>query len=489
MSHRSGARAALLLAIPAALGVACAAPASANIVFAADDLVISIEGDGSNTGSYTDNQAAPMTLEQLQLNGLTSPATAAGTLELPQSTTIVGGVTQYALSGEYGSSSEGALQLSGNNRDLTIMGYGVNADAFNANPALYSAPASGNTALGQSTSSTVARVVGLIGDDGSVDTSTGLTNVFNENNPRSVYTQNGSSFYVAGQGASKTDTATQGLFYATRGATTATQIYGATDTRDVQVVNGNLYVSQDLNPPSGHGPATIRQFAGTPTSAAGSTELLSPGSYEVTVGSFNENGVNNPRAGSAVYLSPESYFFAASNVLYVADSGFPKNGQPNTAGYGDGGLQKWVLVNNTWTLEYTLYKGLGLVDNNGTSGVTGLLGLTGKVIGGQVELFATSYTIGDLDKSYLYGIVDSLSDCVGGTACTDPNESFSTLFTAGADENIKGVAFAPVPEPGDIGLVRRRNPRRGLPAAPSKRVCGGMILTCTWHTDPAVRTG
>jgi hypothetical protein len=436
-----------------------ALPAMAQ-AFTAGDLVISLEGNGSNTGNYTDNQAAPLTLEQLSVNGVGSAA-AAGTWMLPQTTTTVGGVTNYALSGEYGSSSEGVLQDSGNGQYLTVMGYGVNAAAFNANPAAYSAPGSGNTALGQSTNPAVPRVVGLIGADGSMDTSTALSNVFNQNNPRSAYTQDGSSFYVSGQGASKTDTATQGVFYAARGATTATQIYGATDTRDVQVVGGKLYASLDNNPPNGgHGPASIMQLSGPggtlPTSAAGvsSSYLLSNAANnyaEITLNAAAENGVNNARLGSGVYLSPEGYFFANATTLYVADSGSPKNGQANTAGLGDGGLQKWVFSGGTWNLAYTLSAGLGLVNNAGTDGVTGLEGLTGRVVDGQVYLYATSYTIADLDTSYLYGIADTLA------ATSGAGESFTTLLTAGPDENIKGVAFAPqiaqVPEPSSVALV------------------------------------
>ena len=424
--------------------------------FTAGDLVISLEGDGSNTGTYTDNQAAPLTLEQLSVNGV-SAASAAGTWMLPQSTTTVNGVTQYALSGEYGSSSEGSLEDSGNGQYLTIMGYGVNANAFNANPGQYSAPGSGNTALGQSTNSAVPRVVGLVGANGSMDTSTALGNVFNQNNPRSAYTQDGSGFYVSGQGASKTDTATQGVFYAARGATTATQIYGATDTRSVQVVNGNLYASLDNNPTGGHGPASIMQLKGPggtlPTSSSGvsASYLLSNAMNNyaaVTLNAAAENGVNNARLNSSVYLSPENYFFANATTLYVADSGAPKNGSANAAGLGDGGLQKWTLSGGAWTLDYTLYQGLNLVNNNGVSGVTGLLGLAGKVVGGEVYLYATSYTIGDTDPSHLYGIADAL----GNTA--DPtNERFTTLLTAGPDQNIKGIAFAPVPEPASLAMM------------------------------------
>ena len=105
------------------------------------------------------------------------------------------------------------------------MGYGINANQFNANPGSFSIVPS-NTALGQSGSvpgqgyTPVPRVVALISANGTVDTSTAITGVFNGNNPRSVATVNGSTFYISGQGQSG-DT-TEGLFVAQKGATTAT---------------------------------------------------------------------------------------------------------------------------------------------------------------------------------------------------------------------------------------------------------------------------
>jgi hypothetical protein len=192
-----------------------------------------------------------------------------------------------------------------------------------------------------------------------------------------------------------------------------------------------------------------------------------------------ENGVNDARVGSFVYLSPEQYFFASPDVLYVTDSGAPKNGNANKAALGEGGLQKWVLVGGTWTLDYDLVAGLNLANNANANaatptaaGVTGLFGLTGKVVGSgstaQVELFATSYGLNELSPSYLYEITDTLGDTSISQA---GSETFTTLDAAADGTSIRGVAFAPVPLPptawlllsslgalGALGLRRARVP-------------------------------
>jgi hypothetical protein len=171
---------------------------------------------------------------------------------LPQTSTPGG---NHAVSGEYGSSSEGTLQLSGNGQYLTIMGYATNADAYNN---AYD-PNGGGTALAQSPNSgvggaNVARVIALIGADGSVNSTTAISNVFNQNNPRSVYSANGTSFYISGQGNKDNS---GGVFYVSNlGTGTAAAITGQDtfsksngnynqDTRDVQIVNGQLIASVD----------------------------------------------------------------------------------------------------------------------------------------------------------------------------------------------------------------------------------------------------
>ena len=80
----------------------------------------------SSVGGYGDNQAAPLTLFQYLPSG-TSSVSFVNSLVFPQT----GSGANLPVSGEYGSSSEGTLQLDGTGRYLTLMGYGIDAPTFN----------------------------------------------------------------------------------------------------------------------------------------------------------------------------------------------------------------------------------------------------------------------------------------------------------------------------------------------------------------------
>jgi hypothetical protein len=413
----------------------------------------------SSAGGYGDNQGSPLTLFQFVPNG-TASAAFVNSLVLPQTDNG----SNFPVSAEYGSSSEGTLQLSGSGKYLTIMGYGLAAATFNANPVQYgSAP---SFALAQSGSLTgqgytpVPRVVALIDSTGSVDSRTALYNIFNTNNPRSIYTQNGATAYVSGQGAGSD--ATGGVFYTALDITNTapTAITGldttnntlSQDTRDVQIINGTLYVSVDTK----GGSNSARSYLGTlgpiggpaPTTTVGAPVMLTGfgtsaqnGKVTITSGA-NSNG-NGFNTGVQINVSPESYFFASPSILYVTDTGNSKQTSANSP-VGDGGLQKWTNSKSdgtgTWSLAYTLYKGLGLVLNTSGSGSSGLYALAAKVSGSSVLLYATDYTLTDLDPTHLYGVTDTLSFT---TATQAASETFALLASAPSDSNFKGVSFAP----------------------------------------------
>jgi hypothetical protein len=507
-------RALLASAIVSVAGLAAQAQAQTINYFAAGDIVVSSVSNQTSPGdaAYTANAAAgggldtasPITLTEFNTGAGGVNLTTAGTLVLPQ--TASG--SNNPISGEYGSASEGILQLSGNGQYLTIMGYDINANTFNSAVDNGTATTTyGTTALGQTNSltgqsvATVARDVALIGTNGSVDTSTAVTGVFDMNNPRSAATQDGSSFYISGQGsdtgsgASKIYDGTGGVFYVTKGSSTATPINTSpvdttftngsdpligSETRTVEIVNTGsgpqLYVSRDFAPPgTPNDQSDIRLLTnssgGLPTSSVGlqATRLfnnntssgkggntLGGNTSSINLTSSLDNTVNSSRNGKFVYLSPEQFYFANSTTLYVADSGEPKNGSANAAAIGEGGLQKWSLISGVWTLDYDISLGLNLVNNASANsatpsapGVTGLFGLACNTVGNTVQCYATSYGLNELSPSYLYEVTDSLSNT---SATVGDAETFTTVSTAPIGTDYRGVSFAPVPEPVSLSL-------------------------------------
>jgi hypothetical protein len=271
-----------IVGIGLAVALAAGANAQQGPQFTPGNLVVVVEGCGvyrgtclsvpngngtgagnSSVGGYGDNQAAPLTLFQFAPNG-TASVSYVNSFVLPQTASGA----NLPVSGEYGSSSEGTLQLSGSGQYLTLAGYGINAATFNANPAFYGAAPS--LALAQSGSlsgqsyTPVARVIALIDAYGNVNSSTALYNVFNTNNPRSVYSANGTAAYISGQGTGCD--LTGGVFYTALGVPNSapTAITGgdavptsscvasgytgslvAQDTRTVQIYGNTLYLSVD----------------------------------------------------------------------------------------------------------------------------------------------------------------------------------------------------------------------------------------------------
>jgi hypothetical protein len=452
-------------------------PAMAQMTFTPGNLVVVVSGCGVNNGTctavpngkgtgalnssvggYGDNQASPLTLFQFAPQGTTG-ALYVNSLVLPQAAAGV----NWPVSSEYGSSSEGTLHLTQTGQFLAVMGYGVSASAFNANPSLYGAAPS--LALAQSGSLTgqsytaIPRVLALIDGNGNVSSSTAVFNIYNTNNPRSAFAANGTTAYLSGQGSGSD--LTGGVFYVPVGSsiTAPTAITGADttnntiaqDTRDVQIVNNTLFVSVDTKEGSGAARSYIGTLgtAGTPpTSLVGAPVMLnsfgnSGGTGKVSISTGANSNGNAFNAGLQINVSPVNYFFANAQTLYVADSGNGKQTSA-TSSLGNGGLEKWVNSatdgSGTWSLAYTLYQGLNLVKNTAASGSTGLYGLTGVVQGGVVNLYATDSTLQDLDTTHLFGITDTLSFT---TASQAAGETFSVLATAPQDSNFKGVAFAP----------------------------------------------
>jgi autotransporter-associated beta strand protein len=450
-----------------ALGLLGAGKAAAQSLFTQGDIVVSIYGDAGNSGSSSastieDGQPTPITLDEFTptISADADATTPIVAYTLPTSDGV-GGSSNVGVVGEYGSSSEGTLQLSGNND-----GYIAPSASGNSN----------DLALAQAPDNDVPRVAVLVDANGNVNSSTQLNDVYDQENIRGVYSANGSSVYVSGQTQSNYTPATQGIFYTYTGndvaesGTAPTQIYSSTAVRDVQeytyIPSGsstpvtNLYFSVDAKAiTSGDvspGETGIFEYSGTPTTAPGSAPIA----ITTPTATMLVNGVSE-----TVNLSPEGFFFANSTTLYVADTGSPKQGGKNAI--SDGGIQKWTENTTTgvWTLDYTItgtVAAAGVTPTAGqfvnpantakaTTGQSGFEAITGEVVGtgptAVVDIFAVSYTLGDDDPDGLYGVVDNLDSTTEAGGETALELASAPGGVGGYD--YKGVSFAPeaVPEP------------------------------------------
>ena len=447
--------------------VAGFAGAAKGTTFTPGDLIVSTYGSSGTTTAQ--GAATPITLEEYSTSG-GSPILSD---TLPTSDGV-GGSANLGVVGQYGSNSEGNIQLSGNGQYLTIGGYnataanaGIQASTNSANGTHFTAGtafSSSTVSLAQATDSDVPRVAVRIDANGNVNSSTELNDVYNTNNIRAVYSASGSSVYLSGQGDG--DNSNQGLFFATVGVNNVkspgsapTGIFNSHDTRFVTAFNNNLYYSLDAS----SGSTGIWEFSGLPSGSATGTRI--------TPATTGKTG------SSEVFYSPEGFFFANATTLYVADTGAPKTGN-----LGDGGIQKWTFNGSAWTLQYTLTPTLSgwIAPGNPkslNSGETGFEAITGQIVGSgpsaTVHLFAVSYTESDDNPDGLYSISDTLS------ATSGAGESFTELESSPGNggENFKGVSFAPIPEPsgpclicaGGTLITLRRNNRR----QPSHKNCAG----------------
>ena len=173
-----------------------------------------------------------------------------------------------------------------------------------------------------------------------------------------------------------------------------------------------------------------------------------------------------PTAEKSSTSFPFGLWFANPNTLYVADEGdgdttfTPATGTYQAAAaQTTAGLQKWVRVNGTWQLAYTLSAGLGLGvpyhvpgyptgTNPATSlpwspATDGLRNITGRVNrDGTVTIWGVTSTVsgdGDqgADPNRLVAVTDRLT-------ATSPNlERFMTVRSALARQVLRGVSFTP----------------------------------------------
>ncbi len=370
-----------------------AATAIFSAAFTPGNLVVYRVGDGAVALSA--NGAAAF------LDEYTPTGTFVQSIALPTSTS--GSNRRIVSAGT--SATEGQMTRSTDSLYLVFTGY----DA-----------ATGTASLTTSTSSSVNRVIGRVGNSGVVDTTTALTDASTGSSPRGVASTNGTNLWISG-GAG-------GVRYTTLGATTSTQLSSTvTNMRAVSIFGSQLYTSTQ----SGAAIRVGTVGSGIPTTS-GQTITILPG-FSVT------------SAPNAFFLADLDAGVTGVDTLYVADE---------TAGQ----ILKYSLVSGTWT-------------SNGTITAASVRGLTASVSGSTVTLFVT-YNAGSKFAS--------VSDTAGYNAAPSTT-TVTDRATAGTNTAFRGVAFAPgitlSIEPASLGTLVS-----GTPASIPLTVTNGTSCSITLGT-------
>jgi hypothetical protein len=232
-----------------------------------------------------------------------------------------------------------------------------------------------------------------------------------------------------------------------------------TNFRGMTIFNNTLYITKGSG---GNGINTVYQVGSAGTLPTGTAADLA--TVPITI----LPGFPNTTASTGTAF-PFGIWFANATTLYVCDEGDgtlvspPVNGNVADAqSLATAGLQKWSLVNGTWTMLYVLQGGLNIgvpynVDNYPTSispatgGCRNITGLHNH--DGTVTIYAITSTIsanGDTgaDPNKLVKVTDLLSATTLPTGDGDNDRDdrighFTIIRAARAREVFRGVAFAP----------------------------------------------
>lgn len=362
-----------------AVGLALLAGSAHAQVFVQNRLVLTQVETVDATGNLiTPNSSA----SRVRVREFNRSGAATGTEVLVGSSTLGGRLTMSGTA-----TSEGAITLSaGSGRFLSFAGY----DATTTQTAVVATL--NNAADG---SGPVRRVVGQIDTWTGAVTYSNYGQSYSGNNIRSAVLDEVNSVNITAGTATTGGGVRSG---AAGGATSTTLLSGSlTNTRNVNIFFGQTFTS-----------SASGTFQGVSLVSGGTATLL-PGFPTV--------------AGPSAY----DFFFSDTRTLYVADD------RTTTSG----GLQKWVRTGGTagettsgnWAISTTF----NLANIAGT-GLAGLRGLAGEVVGGVSTLFAIS------TDNRLVAITD-----------TSNAATFSVLATAPTNTNWRGIEI--IPTPGSAALL------------------------------------
>jgi len=336
--------------------------------FTVGNLVVYRVGDGS--------AALTSAATAVFLDEFTPSGTLVRSIAMPTTATAPNKIFTAAGS----STSEGLITRSANGLYLMATGY----DA-----------APGTASLAGTSAATINRMIARIDNAATVNNTMAISDGYNGSNFRSAYSTDGNAIWMSGNGTSGSGS----IRYATFSATpTTTQISSTiTNTRAVDIVNGQLYIS------AGSTPIRLATVGtGTPT----------------TTGQAMTNLPGLPTSTG----SPYQFFFAdldagvaGVDVLYLTDDAAT-------------GLVKYSLVGGTWT------------SNGAVISMPNCRGLTATISGNTVTLYA-------VNGSSLLSLVDATGYNVPVTATA------TTLATAPTNTAFRGVAWAPTATSLPLNLI------------------------------------
>lgn len=342
--------------------------------FTADNLVVSRIGNGS---ASLNNAAHPISLVELTSAGA-NPAGGSNIIALPSFSS--GGNNQGGFTDSGSATSNGTLNLSVDGQYLATLG--IDAQL-------------GTGSVTGTSAATANRNVGRIDATGTISVRARLTDAFSGDNARAVCTDTGAVFYATGNASSGPNAGVRYIDATSSVATTSTQIVSG-NLRNVILAkdnNGNKVLVQAST-------SVISYHAGVPTAAA------TPTAFTFTTGGMSSG------SGAMVF--------------------FDRNAGTNATGLN--GLDTLYLVDGA-TIEKYEWTGSGWTQRGSTTTTGGnLFGLAARIVGSNVELYATRELA---SNNGLYKLTDASG--FGGTLSGTP----TLIASAGTNFGFRGVAFAP----------------------------------------------
>ncbi|MEK0426203.1 MAG: hypothetical protein RJB11_2294, partial [Planctomycetota bacterium] len=321
-----------------------------------------------------------------------------GTTALSSASTQVA-IAEYARTG--GSAVQTiALPTTGANQ-VTDSGSATSNGYLNVYNGVVGIPGYNSASGTASVASANTKVGTVLGQDGLVASRTSFPAApvipFSGNNFRSMIATGSDTFYATGNGSGTTG----GVWYASGG--TFTQISTTvTNTRNVEIYNGQLYFSTGSGTPGVH-----MVGSGLPTSS-GQTA--------------------NVAIGTGTGASPYGFVMFDTDGNGVLDRAYIADDRTSAGG----GLQKWTFNGTSWSNSWSLLvNGSNALSGTAGTGYAGLRGLSGSFSNGVATLYATT---SETSNNRMISIVD--------TGVSTPT-SATQLATAGANYVFRGIDIFP----------------------------------------------